>query len=509
MKKLISIFTLLLSFCICKAQQIAHAKDVQLVSTPGLRIVTQGGIKFTGTTQWKDSGTTTLLLNPVANIADWVDSTATGVFFNNQGTTIFNNTITQQELIGPTAFYNLTLRDKATNLHQSNEVKNILALDTGLVYFQSASDSIYVSNPAIAAITSTSSYNKSWVHGKLSRKGNVTGSEYLFPIGKMNGSDSLYAPVKMDKFNTNDAIYTAVYFPASPFDRLNILNPPIDHISDVENWEVYSNIVSGPDADGKLSLSWRGYSQVSANAATRDSLLVAQYIYSLPTGRWEATGGGYQAVVTGADSLSGYVKHRLFGVGYTYKERRFTLASWSMWNALPLKLLYWTATADGNKVRLNWNVEQEQDVVKYEVEKSLNGLNFSHLFSVGSLQKAQWLYTGYDFTPANGWNYYRLKITDKAGKITYTGIRKVRFDKGLQTVTIFPNPTVDYLNIQLPSNYPGIAKLQLFGADGKFINELRPATSSIRLNVQSLAGGTYLLKIILYDEVQTYPFIKQ
>lgn len=336
MLKKIGIFSLLLLPFTVSAQQIAHAKDVQLVSTPGIKLVLQGGIKFTGTTTWKDSGTTTLLTNPAANIADWVDSTS-GVLINNEGTTVFNNTITQQEIIGPTAFYNLTLRDKATNLHQSNEVKNILALDTGLVYFQTATDSIYVSNAAIAAITSTSSYNKSWVHGKLSRKANVTGSEYLFPIGKINGIDSLYAPVKIDKAITTDAIYTAVYFPTLPFDNLNILNPPIDHISYVENWEVYCD-AAPVDANARLSLSWRGYSQVSANAAVRDSLLIAQYIFN-PAGRWEATGGGYQAIVTGADSLSGYVKHRSLGVNYTYAERRYTLASWSKWNALPVKLL--------------------------------------------------------------------------------------------------------------------------------------------------------------------------
>jgi hypothetical protein len=60
-----------------------------LVSTPGVRIVAQGGIKFTGTTSWKDSGTTSLLSNPAANISDWVDSTATGVLVGNIGSTIF------------------------------------------------------------------------------------------------------------------------------------------------------------------------------------------------------------------------------------------------------------------------------------------------------------------------------------------------------------------------------------------------------------------------------------
>ncbi len=148
-------------------------------------------------------------------------------------------------------------------------------------------------------------------------------------------------------------------------------------------------------------------------------------------------------------------------------------------------------------------------MVKYEVEKSLNGLNFSHLLTVNSLQKAQWLYTNYDLTPAIGWNYYRLKITDKANKVTYAGIRKVRFDKGLQTVGIFPNPTTDYLNIQLPTNNLNNIQLQLYTIEGRLLNELKPVSSSVRLNVQNLAGGTYLLKVIQNDDIKTYPFVKQ
>lgn len=508
MKLLITIsFSLLI--CAGYAQQIAHAKDVQLVSTPGTKIVSQGSIKFTGTTNWKDSGTTYILTNPVSNLSHWVDSTATGVLdANSQGTVIFNNYINNQQLIGPTTFYNLKIAGSGITMYQSNQVKNTLALDTGLVYFNNAADSIYVTSPITSAISSSSAYAKSWVHGKLSRQANVTGPpEYLFPVGKINGTDSLYAPVKIEKFNTANATYTAAYFPATPFDNLNILNPPLDHISQVEYWEVYSN-AGTPNADAKLSLSWRGYSRVSSNPFIRDSLLIAQYIFN-PAGRWEATGGGYQAAVSGADSLSGWVKHNTQGASYTYAERRFTLGTYSKWNSLPLQLLYWTAVADGNKVRLNWNVEQEQDVVKYDVEKSLNGTNFYHLLSTTSLQKAAWLYTEYDYNPVIGWNYYRLKITDKANKVTYAGIRKVKFEKGLQIVSVFPNPAVDYVNIIMPSSYAGNVRLQLFAVDGKFMNELKPTTPTVRLNVQPLAAGTYYIKLINGEEIKTYPFVKQ
>src|SRR4051812_9550947 len=81
-----------------QAQQVVHARNINLVTTPGVQLVVQGGMKFTGTTTWKDRSTPALLPNPVAGQSDWVDST-TGVFISTQGNTIFGNGSNVQQLI--------------------------------------------------------------------------------------------------------------------------------------------------------------------------------------------------------------------------------------------------------------------------------------------------------------------------------------------------------------------------------------------------------------------------
>jgi len=494
-----------------QAQQVVHANNVQLVTTPGIQVVVQGGMKFTGTTTWKDSSTTTLLPNPVAAQSDWVDST-TGVFISNYGNTIFSNGTNVQQLIGPTKFYDLRLNGIGINLHQSNEVANLLRLDTGLVYFQTASDSLFVSNPAFAAITSTSAHTKSWVNGKLRRNINVAGTgnsnEYLFPIGKMLGPDSLYAPIKIQKNNSTLNSYTAVYFPATPFDPTNILNPPVDHISQVENWEITAAITAGVDAEAKVGLSWRGFSRVSSVQLIRDSLLVVQYVLN-PAGRWEKTGSfGLHQVSNPSDSLGGWVKHRDYMGGFDFAQRRFTLGTWSKYNALPLRLLYFNAIPDGNRVRLNWEIRNDQDINVYEIEKSLDGNNFTHLANVSALQRAEWTYTGYDYTPNEGWNYYRLKIKDVSGRFSYSEIRKVRFSKGLEEIRLFPNPAITVVNVQLPSSYSNKSLLQLYTADGKLLSSIKPQQTNVQVNVTGLASGNYFLKITYNNTTNSYGFIK-
>ncbi|MBK7308943.1 MAG: T9SS type A sorting domain-containing protein [Chitinophagaceae bacterium] len=236
---------------------------------------------------------------------------------------------------------------------------------------------------------------------------------------------------------------------------------------------------------------------------------MAQYI-NRPPFIWDVPGLHAPGNTLGADSLFGYVNSNSPTNNYEYTERRFTLGTFSKFNALPVKLLYFTAIADGNKVRLNWEAANEQEVFKYEIEKSLSATNFSFLTSVNSRQMSQSAYVDFDNNPAQGWNYYRLKIIDKSGRFTYSPVRPVKFTKGQEQVKIFPVPATDILNVLLPSSYVNTATLLLYGIDGKFIATLKPSVNNVKMNVKPLTGGTYVLRIIKANgESETYPFIKQ
>ena len=529
MKKSLKIFVaaLLLFTGSAYSQQLVRVTNVNLVSTAGTKIVITGsptvggGITFLGTSNWKSNGDSIYLNKTSASpaIEGWLDSTAAGVLDPTSTGSVFLGGTNRQSFYGLTRFYNLFIRNTiGDTLLSSCEVINNLHLDTGFVFTKSGygNDSLLVSNVATNAITSTSSFTKSWVNDRLSRTGNVVGSAtpnpaiaYLFPVGK---TDSLYAPIKLAKANATTTTWTAEYTPALPYDNTNIFNPPVDHISKLEYWEISSSNQGTTNDDAMLSLSWRGHSQVSASAAVRDSLLVAQYI-NRPPFIWDAPGGwatGRAPIASGPDSLFGYVTSNALTNNYSQAERRFTLGSFSKFNALPVKLLYFTAIADGNKVRLNWEAANEQETVKYEIEKSLTATNFTRIGTVISRQLSQSAYIDFDNTPAVGWNYYRLKIIDKSGSFTYSPVRPVKFTKGQEEVKIFPVPATDVLNVLLPSSYVNSATLLLYGIDGKFISTLKPSVNNVKINVKPLAGGTYVIKIIKANgEAASYSFIKQ
>ena len=525
MRKLILIIAVFVAIK-THAQQIVRASgNVQIVTTAGTKtVINGGGITFLGTSKWIATDDSIYIFKNTATANEgWLDSTALGAMDVPSTGSVFFRGTNRQSIYGPkTRFYNLFIRNTAGDtLLSSSEVRNILHLDTGFVFTRTGygNDSLLVSNPAIAAIVSSAvpaPYTKSWVNGRLSRTGNVVGSAtpnpavaYLFPIGK---TDSLYAPIKLAKVNATTATWTAEYTPARPFDWLNKMNPPVDHISSLEYWEISSNNQASTDDDAKITLSWRGYSRVSSVAGVRDSLLVAQYI-NRPPFIWDAPGGwatGNAPVASGPDSLFGYVTSNAPTNIYSFDERRFTLGSYSKFNALPVKLIYFTAIADGNKVRLNWEAANEQETVKYEIEKSLTGTNFNKIGTVLSRQLSQSAYIDFDNSPALGWNYYRLKIIDKSGSFTYSPIRPVKFAKGSEEIKIFPVPASTTLYVQLPTSYINSTTLQLFAADGKFISTIKPSVNMVVLNVQPLAAGSYFIQIIKTNgDKETYRFVKQ
>ena len=163
--KKIGLVSLLFWTSQANAQQIVRATDVQMVSEAGTRVVISGGgITFKGTSNWVNNGETHIYKTTAPSPEGWLDSTATGVLSASSTGHVFFRGSQRQSFYGKTRFYDLSIRNTAGDtLLSSCEVRNILNLDTGYIFTRSGygNDSLWVSNPAINAIASTSSYSKS------------------------------------------------------------------------------------------------------------------------------------------------------------------------------------------------------------------------------------------------------------------------------------------------------------------------------------------------------------
>ena len=175
--------------------------------------------------------------------------------------------------------------------------------------------------------------------------------------------------------------------------------------------------------------------------------------------------------------------------------------NWASNNVLPIQLVSFTAQPQGNNVQLNWVVAAETKVAAYQILYSTNGINFTAIASqpaTGSHNYSQ-LHT----SPQQGLNYYRLKVIDIDGSVSYSEIRKVNFGKADDKIALYPIPANTTLNITVSAgiiNKP--ATISILSIDGRLmLQQTIPAFSQTEtINVSKLASGKYIVSININDE---------
>ena len=190
-------------------------------------------------------------------------------------------------------------------------------------------------------------------------------------------------------------------------------------------------------------------------------------------------------------------------------------------NTLPLQLLSFTAklfsssqlvNESARKVVLSWNTANEINLDHFEVQKSMNGRNFT---TIGKVRAGaiNYSFTDDKLLAANAF-YYRLKMIDKDGKFTFSPVRYIRIDNGL-FVDLFPNPAKDKLQVVVNSDMTKATEMhvQVITDDGKVANnfkwEIQEGKNNKTIDISSLQKGNYYLKIVYSNnEYKTVKFKK-
>jgi hypothetical protein len=91
-----------------------------------------------------------------------------------------------------------------------------------------------------------------------------------------------------------------------------------------------------------------------------------------------------------------------------------------------VEIISWEIMLAGKQVHATWKAANDAKIARYEVEKGGSPSAFSLLKSVASMRSpGTSTYGVIDRSLSRGWNYYRLKITDDDGNVTYTATKKI------------------------------------------------------------------------------------
>ncbi|MBS1783068.1 MAG: T9SS type A sorting domain-containing protein [Bacteroidetes bacterium] len=166
---------------------------------------------------------------------------------------------------------------------------------------------------------------------------------------------------------------------------------------------------------------------------------------------------------------------------------------------LPINFLRFEATKDKQRVRINWEMGDEDDVMQYEVQRSDKAVVFDPIGTVDRNDVLNKHYVFYDEKPISGHNYYRLRVWKKDGTSEFTPTRLVIFDKVIvTTMNLYPNPANDKLFVELPQDFSGThVVFNIYDAAGKMVYQQKNVLqiTPVELNVATLAAGNYFVHI--------------
>ena len=136
-------------------------------------------------------------------------------------------------------------------------------------------------------------------------------------------------------------------------------------------------------------------------------------------------------------------------------------------------------TSTGNN--LQWHIEAT-DALMIDLEKSDDARHFTKFYQTAFKDKG--FYTDISI---NGKAYYRLKITDKDDKITYSNI--VSVEGKVDNIKVYPTVTPSVFTVQ--NNSVEDLEILLFSNDGKLIKKQHLQMSDNILNLDFYSKGTY------------------
>lgn len=140
----------------------------------------------------------------------------------------------------------------------------------------------------------------------------------------------------------------------------------------------------------------------------------------------------------------------------------------SVLGTLPVHFIDVKAFKVNDDVKVEWNIAQEENVLKYVVERSGDGRQFSDVGFV--LANNQTNYSWLDQQPLAGKNYYRIRAVDIDGKLTYSSIVVVDMSKDETRITIYPTVTENrQFNLRLESAPSGTYTLTAINAAGQHV----------------------------------------
>ncbi len=181
---------------------------------------------------------------------------------------------------------------------------------------------------------------------------------------------------------------------------------------------------------------------------------------------------------------------------------------------LPVTFKSFDGIMQNGQSLLKWTTTNEVNNKGFDVERSADGQVFNPIgFVAGQNSAGENNYTFTDVKPLNGENYYRLKQIDNDGQFEYSSIIQLKNVITSFDWKVYPNPVVNegWMQVQLPK--AAKVSVQVVSSTGSIINiidkgTLQSGTYSIPLNLNIVAKGSYIVKLMVDNTTYSKTIVK-
>ncbi len=175
---------------------------------------------------------------------------------------------------------------------------------------------------------------------------------------------------------------------------------------------------------------------------------------------------------------------------------------------LPVDWISFTSERVDQNVLLKWAVAEEKNVYIYEIERSIDGIQFDKIgeINVKSNDGTKNYYTYLDLNPSSKLNYYRIKNIDTDGKSSYTNITSTFVNKN----NIFLLSTISSSKVEFViDDYPNVF-VNIIDLNGKIIREnIECENGKNQINIDDIPVGMYFLQFKSNNNlINNFKFVK-
>lgn len=156
--------------------------------------------------------------------------------------------------------------------------------------------------------------------------------------------------------------------------------------------------------------------------------------------------------------------------------------------ALPVKLMTFTGKLQNGIAELSWQTGAEDDLTRFELEKSTNGKNFISVATFnGKGDNSSYVEHLAQTEPRS---YYRLKMFVGNGKSKFSEVISLG-QTAVANVFVYPNPAKDNIYINVVS----AGTVYVYNATGVLFVRQALQTGLNELDISSLSSGVYVVKV--------------